>query len=155
MKAGVIELLSNQENDDVTVDRLLEISGRAPLETADAPSDGPEPALQIQNLSKRLSPDEIAAAIARYESGESARAIAADIGVAGSALVRLLREKGVVVKKTRVSLEKATRMAKQYEAGATMRELEARYKLSHGAVYRALHRVGVEMRESKPRRKNG
>ncbi|WP_460530350.1 helix-turn-helix domain-containing protein [Humibacter ginsengiterrae] len=109
---------------------------------------------RAQALPKRLGPKKVEEIVRRYQAGESARGLAAECDVAPSALIRLLRERNVVVKKRMVTDEDALGMAKDYEAGATMRELEAKYGLSHGAVYRALHRVGVEMRESAPRRRS-
>lgn len=108
---------------------------------------------QAHGLSRRLGPKKIADAIRRYEAGESARSIAQHFGVATSALVNLLRDNAVVVRKRRVTENEARRMAKDYDAGATIRELQSKYELSQGAVSRALHRVGVNMRPSTPRRK--
>lgn len=89
----------------------------------------------------------------RYEAGESARSLAAEHSVAASALIRLLRENNVVVRRRKVTDDAAHAMARDYEAGATMTDLEDKYRLSHGAVYRALHRVGVEPRASAPRKR--
>lgn len=89
----------------------------------------------------------------RYESGESATSIAKDLGVAPSALLRLLTQKQVVVRRHGLTPKQDAMLAKEYEAGATMAELEKTHRLSHGAVFRALHRAGVEMRESAPRRR--
>lgn len=80
----------------------------------------------------------------RYEAGESARSLAAEHSVAASALIRLLRDYNVVVRRRKVADD---------EAGATMAALEDEYCLSHGALHRALHRVGVETRASAPRKK--
>ncbi len=149
--AGIIDLLSNQDEDDVTVDRLRKIGHFTRGDATEGDVRPKLPTRPPQCLSKRLSADQIDDAVRRYREGESARSIAMDIGVAPSALVRLLREKGVTVQKTRVTAEQARQMAKEYEAGSTMREIEARYGLSHGAVYRALHQVGFEPRSQAPR----
>lgn len=89
----------------------------------------------------------------RYQAGESAQSLAKAYKVAPSALLRVLRENNVVVKKWRVSPDQEQRMAREYEAGATVAELEKKLGLSHGAVLRTLHRAGVEMRTKGPRRK--
>lgn len=149
--AGIIDLLSNNSDDGVALDRLREI-GRITRGDAPEMSEAPQPSsIQPQRLSRRLSKDQVADVVDRYRAGESARSIATELGVAPSALVRLLRENGVTVRNTRVTAEKARLMVREYEAGATMRELEARHSLSHGAVYRALHRVGITPREQAPR----
>ncbi|MGS0560532.1 helix-turn-helix domain-containing protein [Microbacterium aurugineum] len=113
------------------------------------------PSYRAQALSLRLSPETVAEIVRRYEEGESARSLAKTHGVAASALIRLLRENNVVVRKRKVTDAEARQMAKEYGAGATMRELEARFELSHGAVLRSLHRSGVVTRASAPRRKQG
>jgi len=91
-------------------------------------------------------------AVRGYEESDRAMSIAKGLEVAPSALIRLLRQHGVVVRKDGVSTEQARQLAKEYEAGATMAELEAKYKLSHSTVYRALHRVGISAREQAPRK---
>lgn len=118
-------------------------------ESSDAPA-----AYRIHGLSKRLGVKKVEDIIHRYEAGESARSLAEQFGVSTSAVVNLLRDNSVVVKKRRVTDAEARRMTKEYESGATMRELQAKYDLSHGAVSRALHRAGAKMRASAPRRKN-
>lgn len=92
--------------------------------------------------------------IRRYEEGKSARCLAEKYGVSTSAILNLLRDNSVIVKRVRVTDAEAKRMAKEYEAGHTIAELEKSFRLSHGAVLRALHRTGVEMRAKAPRRKS-
>lgn len=91
--------------------------------------------------------------VGRANAGESARSLARELGVANSALTRMLREEGVVIRKRTVSAEDEQALAGAYEAGDTIAELETEFKLSHGAVIRALHRAGVEMRAKAPRKK--
>jgi hypothetical protein len=106
---------------------------------------------QPHGVSRRLGPKKVAEAIRRYEGGESARSIAAGFEVSTAAIVNLLRDNAVVVKKRRVTDAEARRMAEEYEAGATMAEIEKKHNLSHGAVLRSLHRSGVAMRAKAPR----
>ena len=91
--------------------------------------------------------------VRRAHTGESARSLALELGVANSALTRMLREEGVTIQKRKVSAEDERALARAYEAGNTIAELEKSFKLSHGAVLRALHRSGVEMRAKAPRKK--
>lgn len=104
-----------------------------------------------QKLSMRLGAEKVAELVRRVEAGESVRSLAQELGVANSALTRMLRAQGAPIAKRKVTDPTARQMAKEYEAGATMRELEVKHGLSHSAVYRALHRVGIDTRESKPR----
>ncbi|WP_416442549.1 hypothetical protein AB3K78_09080 [Leucobacter sp. HNU] len=108
---------------------------------------------RIHRITDRLGKKKVEAMIRRYEEGESAAAIAKEHGIAASALIRLLRERNVVVRRGGVSLNLARTMANEYEAGATVAELEAKHRLSHGAVLRALHRRNVTMRAKAPRSK--
>ena len=113
----------------------------------------PAPKYRAQGLPKRLGAKKVEEIVRRYEAGESARSLAAEYGVAASALIRLLRENNVVVRRRKVTDKEARAMARDYTAGATMVDLEDKYRLSHGAVYRALYRVGVETRASAPRKR--
>ncbi len=89
----------------------------------------------------------------RVNDGESVRSLAQELGVANSALTRMLRAQGASITKRKVSEDEAANLASEYAAGATMAELEEKYGLSHGAVLRSLHRSGVTMRASAPRRR--
>lgn len=108
---------------------------------------------QPHEISKRLGVTKLNELVARAQGGESVRSLAREIGVANSALTRMLREQGVSISKRKVSSEDDAAMAQEYEAGATMAELEMKFGLSHGAVIRSLHRSGVSMRAKAPRRK--
>lgn len=89
--------------------------------------------------------------VRRANAGESARLLAQELGVANSALTRMLREQGVTIRKSKVSAEDERALASAYEAGNTVAELEKSFRLSHGAVLRALPRSGVTMRAKGPR----
>jgi DNA-directed RNA polymerase specialized sigma24 family protein len=118
----------------------------------EAPSEPTE--LQIHRLSARLSTEQIGEVVKRYEAGKSARALAPEFGISPPALLRLLRERNVIVRQQVVTPDQEPAMAREYEDGMKTAELEAKHGLSHGAVLRALHRSGVEMRAKAPRRKS-
>ncbi|MEV8339697.1 hypothetical protein [Leucobacter sp. NPDC077196] len=112
-----------------------------------------EQQFQVHNIGDRLGQEKVREILRRYGEGESARSLAQEYGVAPSALVRLLRENNVVVRRKVVSPETKALLVKEYEEGATVAELEDRHQLSHGSVLRALHRAGVQMRAKAPRQK--
>jgi hypothetical protein len=112
-------------------------------------------AYQPHELSRRLGATKVDELYRRAQAGESIRSLARELGVANSALTRMLREQGVAVSKRKVSDDEAAAMAGEYGDGATIAGLEKKYGLSHGAVLRSLHRSGVAMRASAPRRKQG
>lgn len=145
--AGIRDLCSNHWNLPFTPVELQRLA--VPGDREDG--SNPAPTYRAQGLPKRLSAKEIEEIVRRYEAGESARSLAVENSVAASALIRLLRENNVVVRRREVADDEAHAMAHDYETGATMADLEDKYRLSHGAVYRALHRVGVKTRPSAPR----
>lgn len=150
----MIDLLSNNSNDGLTVDRIRQLTEVGTGDVATLASTQPEPpAFKLHRLEARLGPEAVTEVVRRYESGESATVIAKDLDVAPSALIRLLRKQNVVVRRQVVTGDKTQQLAREYEAGATMAELEQKHQLSHGAVLRALRRVGVQMRAKAPRRK--
>ncbi|PDQ34563.1 MAG: hypothetical protein B5766_10240 [Candidatus Lumbricidophila eiseniae] len=67
--------------------------------------------LTPQCLSDRLSTEQITTAISRHESGDSATIIARSLGVAPSALLRLLRERDVAIRKDGIPTEFAKQLA--------------------------------------------
>lgn len=148
--AGIIDLLSNNSDLILTPDGLRNLAAITGSRAAD-----PEPsAFRAHRLSARLEASQIEAIVRRYGVGESARSLASECGIAPSALLRLLRERNVVVRRQVVTVEQEVVMARDYEAGMTMAEIETKYELSHGAVLRALHRRGIAMRAKAPRRKS-
>lgn len=147
--ADVIALLSNQSDVALTPDGIRKLAAE---EGGLVPTEEPA-AFKIHGLEARLGPEAVAKVVSQYESGESATSIAKNLGVAPSALLRLLVRKRVVVRKHGLTPEKDTILGDEYAAGATMAELEKKHQLSHGAVIRALRRAGVETRPSAPRRR--
>lgn len=106
---------------------------------------------RIHGIAARLGKKKVDEILKRYGTGESARSLAKECDVAASALVRLLRENNVIVRRQVVTPELKARLAKEYEAGATVAELEDRHQISHGSVLRTLHKAGVAMRAKVPR----
>lgn len=142
--AGVIHLLSNNSDIALTPDGLRKLAVPSNLREAVVEP----PVYQVHRLSARLGPEQVDEIVRRYQRGESATALASEYTIAPSALLRLFRERHVVVRSNRLTSEQDATLAREYEAGATMAELEEKYALSHGAVYRALRRVGVQTRAS-------
>ena len=149
VKAGIIDLLSNNSDLGFTPAKLRELA--QPGKPKEAPSA--VPSYQVHKLSARLSTDQIDEIVRRYGTGESARLLATELGVAPSALLRLLRERNVVVRRQVITPEQKDLMARNYAAGMTVAELKDKHGVSHGAVLRALHRAGVEMRAKAPRKR--
>lgn len=145
--AGIAELCSNHWELPFTPDELRNLAV-----LGDRGGDEEVvPEYQAHELSRHLGAAKVAELSRRAAAGESARSLAREVGVANSALVRMLREQGVSIHRRKVGEEEERALANAYEAGQTVAELEKSFKLSHGAVLRALHRAGVEMRAKAPR----
>lgn len=148
-RAGTLDLCSHFAQGSFTPDGLRKLA--VPRSRPDGVNK--RVSYRPQELLKRLGEKKAAELVRRVERGESVRSLAQELGVANSALTRMLRAQGASIAKRKVSDATACQMAAEYEAGTTIRELEVKHGLSHGAVYRALHRVGAAMREPAPRRK--
>lgn len=143
-------LLSNNSELTFTPDGLRKL---AQIQGSREPSSEPAE-FRVHRLAARLSPETKDQIVRRYETGVSARVLAREFEIAPSALLRLLREQNVVVRRQVVSVELEQMMAQEYEAGLTVAELKDKHGISHGAVLRALHRAGVEMRAKAPRKRS-
>lgn len=146
--ADLTDLYSNHWDLPFTPDELQKLA-----EVGDRDDGSSTPALyRAHELSKRLGAEKVGEVVRRAVAGESARSLAEELGVAASALVRMLREQGVPIQRRKVSEEEERALARAYEAGNTIAEPEKQFRLSHGAALRALHRAGVEMRAKAPRK---
>ena len=149
--AGLVLALSKNANLGFTPDGLRLLAQKHPTRIIlDARTKTP---FQAHNIADRLGAERVSGILRRYKAGESARSLAQEHDVAPSALVRLLRDINVTVRRKVVSAETKALIVHEYEAGATVAKLEETHRLSHGSVLRALHGAGVEMREKAPRRK--
>ena len=149
--ADFTSVYSNHWDLPFTPDELRKLA-----EVGDRDDGSSAPVLyRAHELSKRLGAEKVSDIVRRARTGESARSLAEELGVAASALVRMLREQGVPIQRRKVSEEEERALARAYEAGNTIAELKKQFKLSHGAVLRALHRAGVEMRAKSPKLKAG
>jgi hypothetical protein len=145
----MIYLLSNNSDVTLTPEKLRELSQCRGSKEATSE----QPAYRVHRLDARLGTEQVDDIVRRYEAGASARSLANDNDVAPSALIRLLRERNIVVRQQIVTQELEAAMALDYENGMTMAEIETKHGLSHGAVLRALHQAGVKMRAKSPRKK--
>lgn len=136
-KADVKTLCSNHWDLPSTPDelrKLAEVGGR---------DDGSSEPISYRSheLSKRLGGEMVDVLVRRAQAGESVQSLAREVGVAHSALTRMLRAQGVTIQRRKVGEEEERALAKAYEAGHTIAELEESFRMSHGAVLRALHRA--------------
>ena len=84
--------------------------------------------------------------IRRYEAGETAQALAEEFKVSKTALLALLRQNNVVVRRRALTDDQIADLAQRYEAGKTIAALEAETGIPHASIQRALKRAGVQLR---------
>lgn len=143
--AGIIDVLSNNSDVPFTPERLRVLAQFRTGVLEEVGFEAPA-SFRVHKLSRRLGDSVVDEIVRRYQDGESATSLAKEHGVAPSALLNLMREQKVVVRKRFISTELAAQMAEQYQAGATVAELQATHGRSHNAVLRALKSAGVVMR---------
>lgn len=76
-----------------------------------------------RNLRRRLSRRVVAEIVSRYEAGDNTPALAQDYGIAKSALLQLLRNEGVTLRKQCITLREAKQAARLYESGLSITEV--------------------------------
>jgi len=89
----MIDVLSNNSEVTFTPEELRKLAVSAGSREAD-----PAPMhFQVHRLSARLSPGQLEAIVQRNGAGESATSLAGEFGVAPSALLRLFRQRSILV----------------------------------------------------------
>lgn len=122
--------------------RLAEKSRALHLE----PDEMPAPHLTPRNLKRRLSRQEVAEIVSRYNAGHNTPALARDYGIAKSALLQLLRKEGVPLRKQAITSADAKQAARLYKRGLSITEIVERIGYSYSTVRKSLHESGVVMR---------
>jgi lambda repressor-like predicted transcriptional regulator len=84
--------------------------------------------------------------VSRYQAGDSTPALARDYGVAKSALLQLLRNEGVPMRKQAITSADAKQAARLYEGGMSITEIVEQIGYSYSTVRKSLHDSGVTMR---------
>lgn len=100
-------------------------------------------------MRRRLSPEVREAIAARYEAGESAKALSQEYGVSRDGVTKLLMSTGIAIR-TRfvVTPEAAVRIVELYESWLTVRQVAAEVGCAYGTVRGVLHDNGGEVRVS-------
>jgi hypothetical protein len=101
----------------------------------------------LRRLARRLSSEQLDGLAAEYDDAATAAELAAVVGVAKSALLKLFRERGVRIR-TRRSLTEAEidDAVRLYAGGLLLREIGERLVVSRDCVRLALKRRGVVLR---------
>jgi hypothetical protein len=106
-------------------------------------------------IDRRLGSERVANIIAAYKAGATASSIATDHGVSQTALVQLLRDAGVPIRRQALTEDQVAQIVDLYEQGASTYEIERATGIPKSTVGRALNHTGVQMRPrggSRPRK---
>lgn len=95
----------------------------------------------------RLSDEQRAAVIERYEAGETSTALAEAYGVAKSTILGILRANSVVVRRQPLTAEQVNEAARLYESGSSLSEVAERLRVNQETMRVAIINAGVELRQ--------
>jgi DNA-binding transcriptional regulator LsrR (DeoR family) len=133
----VVEVLRRYSNDHAVRQRI----GRLSHYLADQGSGPPPPPRALyrpHKLSQRLDAATVAAIIAGYQAGMTAKELAEHCGVAHSAITRLLHQRGVAVRRQSPTAADIEHMAELRHAGLSRAAVAAQIGFSLSTVSRVL-----------------
>lgn len=105
-----------------------------------------ENSIPSRTLRRRLSSEERAELITRYVAGEDSPSLSRECGISKCALLRLLREEGVALRKQAVTPQDAKRAARLYESGLSIDEIVDKIGYSYSTIRKSLHESEVAIR---------
>ncbi|MDZ5144589.1 hypothetical protein [Microbacterium testaceum] len=94
----------------------------------------------------RLSLADRARVVERYEAGEASTSLAAELGVAKSTILAILREANVVVRRQSLTSRQVAEAAALYESGYSLSQVATKTSLKQDTIRLALKAVGVKLR---------
>lgn len=94
----------------------------------------------------RLSDEDRAAVIERYEAGETSTALAEAFGVAKSTILGILRANSVVVRRQPLTQEQVNEAARLYESGLSLSQVSERLEVNQETMRVAILDAGVTLR---------
>lgn len=110
---------------------------------------GNPPAPVARSLRRRLTPEVRQSIIARYEAGESAKALSHAFGISRDGVRRVLTGEEVPIRtQFRATPETVGQIIELYERGLTIRQVAAQVRCAYGTVRSVLHESGAEVRVS-------
>lgn len=97
-------------------------------------------------LRRRLEPALVTEIVEKYQSGATIPALCIEYLVSKGALLKLLRDEGVRLRRQPLSDKQLHVASLPYEAGESLSAIAAHFSLSPGGVRGALLRAGTELR---------
>lgn len=107
------------------------------------------PTAVARSLRRRLTPEVRQSIIARYEAGESAKALSHAFGISRDGVRRVLAGEEVPIRtQFRATPEAVGQIIELYEGGLTIRQVAAQVGCAYGTVRGVLHEIGADVRVS-------
>ena len=101
---------------------------------------------RIFPVSRRVGPETVDRLVADYESGVPTTELTGRYGLAKSSVLKLLADRGVVMRRQGLSEAELTKAAQLYEQGLSVLDVGERIGRSSTVVWRALKKHGVALR---------
>jgi transposase-like protein len=139
---GLGDLCSYNSPTPVTTDRMRQ------LLTAFETGDMSEPK---KSKRTRLTPTDQQAVMHRHSNGETSTALAEDIKVAKSTILRILRENSVVVRRQPLTDKQVTLTKRLYESGLSLSEVAQQKFVNQETIRVAIIKAGVKLRPASGR----
>jgi DNA-binding CsgD family transcriptional regulator len=135
-----LDHLCSNKSTPVTADRIGQILAAAKDKTPVAQT------IRRTRPWTRLSPASQAELVRRYSSGETSTALAEELKVAKSTVLRILRENSVVVRRQPLTAKQVSEAKHLYESGLSLSEVAERLKVNQETMRVAIIKAGVELR---------
>lgn len=101
---------------------------------------------RVHALERRLDKSSIDEIVQRYEAGDSSLVIAADYNVSSSALIGLLRSRGVTIREQPLTSDLVQHGVALYRSGLTVQQAANELGVAKTTLYRAFKKAEVVMR---------
>ncbi|WP_082013805.1 helix-turn-helix domain-containing protein [Microbacterium hominis] len=136
----IVYLCSNKSTTSVTAAQIRAISDAG---------GGSERTFQprVKRGWNRLNADQHAAVVTRYRNGETSTALAEEYGVAKSTILRILRDKNVMVRRQPLTPEQVSEAAHFYEDGLSLSQVATQLGVNQETMRVAIIKAGVALRE--------
>lgn len=99
----------------------------------------------------RLGQEGVDGLVARYATGETAAALAGDIGLSKQTIIKLVKAAGVPLQKPRLTAQSAARAVELYSQGWSLARVGDELRCDPTTVRNALLKAGVSTRDANGR----
>ncbi len=142
-----VELGTSHSNIRHLCDQLAKLQVRA-AELDGKPLRPLAPRPPQERLSRRLTPDRLAQLVADYETGVPTTELVSRYGIAKGSVIRLLHDRGVIMRLQSPTAEQIEQAIKLYATGLSLAAVGERLGFTAHTIRRVLLGSGVQTRDS-------